>query len=168
MTGITVRAAHIDDLESMVAIYRPIVHETAISFELAAPDVEEFRRRLRRVTEHDPWLVAEVGGQVAGYAYAAPFKERPAYASTRETTVYVHPDHRSKGLGSLLLTSVLDHLAARDDHRAVAFITLPNPGSVALHERAGFSHVGTLREVGRKFDRWHDVGIWEVDLTRRR
>ena len=167
MTEPAIRPARTDDLAAMVAIYRPIVMETSISFEIDPPGLEEFGRRFRAVTEGDPWMVAEVLGEAAGYAYAAPFKSRAAYASTRETTVYVHRDHRSRGLGSLLLTSVLDHLSARGDHRAVALISLPNPPSVVMHERLGFSHVGTLHEVGRKFDRWHDVGIWELDLTRR-
>ncbi len=167
MTDAAVRPALPTDLEAMLAIYRPIVTETAISFETSPPGIEELGRRLNAVTVHDPWLVADVLGDVVGYAYAAPFKARPAYASTRETTVYVHRDHRSTGLGSMLLGSVLDLLAARGDHRAVAFITLPNAPSVALHERLGYSHIGTLQEVGRKFDRWHDVGIWELDITRR-
>ena len=148
----------------MLWIYAPIVLNTAISFEIEPPTQDEFAQRLELINETDQWLVCEADGDIVGYAYSSPFKARPAYARTRETTVYVSDRHRSQGIGRRLLGSVLDGLTARGDHRALAFITLPNEPSARLHEGLGFSRVGTLREVGYKFDRWHDVGIWERDL----
>lgn len=148
----------------MLGIYAPIVRDTAISFEVDPPTEDEFAQRLALITETDPWLVCEADGGIVGYAYSSPFKARPAYGRTRETTVYVSDRHRSQGIGRQLLGTLLDALSTRGDHRALAFITLPNEPSARLHEGLGFSRVGTLHEVGYKFDRWHHVGIWEREL----
>ena len=152
------------DVHSMLEIYAPIVLETAISFELEPPTVDEFKERLRQVQKRDPWLVLEDRDQITGFAYATDFRSRPAYLSSRETTVYVHPDHRGRGVGGGLMSALLAELRSRDVRLVVAGITLPNEGSVALHQRLGFRHVGTFHEAGRKFDRWHDLGFWELLL----
>lgn len=151
-------------MPAMLGIYAPIVRDTAISFEVDPPTEDEFAQRLQLITETDPWLVCEADGDIVGYAYSSPFKGRPAYARTRETTVYVNHYHRSQGIGRRLLGTVLDELTARGDHRALAFITLPNAPSIRLHEGLDFTRVGTLHEVGHKFDRWYHVGIWECEL----
>jgi phosphinothricin acetyltransferase len=104
----------------------------------------------------------DLDGVVAGYASSTGFRGRPAYARTRETTIYVHPGHRRRGIASELMERLIAVLAERGIHRIVAGISLPNDASVALHERLGFTHVGTFTEVGAKFGRWHDVGFWQL------
>ncbi len=157
-----VRDADPSDAGAFLAIYAPVVRESAISFELEPPTEAEFAERIRRVTATDPWLVLERDGEIAGYAYATHFRGRPAYAATRETTVYVHPDHHRTGVARELMTALLDEIARRGAHLAIAVIALPNKPSVALHEALGFRHVGTIHDAGRKFDEWHDEGIWEL------
>ncbi len=142
-----------------------MVRDTAISFEFAPPDEQEMADRIARITATDPWLVMERNGELAGYAYASSFRNRPAYATTRETTVYVHADHQRAGVARSLMTELLADLRRRGVHRAIAVIALPNDASVALHESLGFRQVGTLHEIARKFDMWHDEALWEVALS---
>ncbi|MDW3217501.1 MAG: N-acetyltransferase family protein [Acidimicrobiales bacterium] len=159
-----IRDAEPADAAACAAIYAPIVRNTPISFEFTEPDAEEFATRIARVQETDPWLVATLDDVVVGYAYAADFRARAAYAGSRETTVYVHEDHHGRGIGSALMRRLIADLRDRGAHVAVACIALPNDGSVALHEQLGFNAVGVFRESGRKFDTWHDVGFWELLL----
>ena len=162
-----IRSATPADAAGILVIYAPIVKTSAISFELEPPGIEEFADRITTVMEENPWLVKEQEGRITGYAYATPFRSRAAYSHTRESSVYVHPHHHRKGVGRELMLALIDELAARGAHRVVAGATLPNPGSAALHESLGFQYVGTFHEVGRKFDRWHDVGFWELNLRDR-
>lgn len=157
-----VRSAGPGDAAEMLAIYEPVVRQTAISFELEPPTIAELAARIVAVTATDPWLVVEREGQLAGYAYATRFRSRPAYEATRETTVYVHPDHRGAGVARQLMEALIGELTAGGTRLVVAGIALPNEASIALHEGLGFTHVGTFHDVGRKFDRWHDVGFWEL------
>lgn len=159
-----VRDAEEADAAACAEIYAPIVRDTPISFELTEPGAEEFVARIARVQQTDPWLVATFDDMVVGYAYAADFRSRAAYAGSRETTVYVHEGHRGRGVGSALMRRLLADLRARGAHVAIACIALPNDGSVMLHERLGFTAAGVFRESGRKFDRWYDVGFWELLL----
>jgi phosphinothricin acetyltransferase len=161
----SIRLATESDAEPMLAIYAPVVRDTAISFELEPPDANEFRSRIARVMQLAPWLVYEVDGAVAGYAYATRFRARPAYRFTAETTVYVHAAHRGRGVGRALYTVLLDALRLQGFRRAVGGIALPNDASVALHENAGFRPVGVFTRVGFKFGRWHDVGFWDMELA---
>ncbi len=162
-----IRPAETADVAAMVAIYTPIVRDTAISFEIEAPTEVEFAGRLERITATDPWLVFEHNGEIAGYAYASSFRSRPAYATTRETTVYVHPDHHGHGVGRTLMVALLDEITRRGARLAVAVIALPNDASVALHETLGFTRVGELHSVARKFGTWWDEGFWELQLDSR-
>jgi L-amino acid N-acyltransferase YncA len=142
------------------------VRETAISFELEPPTAREIRRRIRESGVKTPWLVIVDGSRVKGYAYASPFRGRPAYRFTVEVTVYVDAAHRGQGVARALYGSLLEALRADGYRRAVAGIALPNPASVALHESFGFAPVGVFRKVGWKLGRWHDVGFWQLDLPR--
>lgn len=162
-----IRTATAADAAEILDIYAPIVEGSAISFELAPPGIEEFADRIATVMEENPWLVMEHEGVIVGYAYATVFRSRAAYFHTRESSVYVHPGHHRNGVGRELMLALLEELSARGTHRVVAGATLPNDGSAALHESLGFRYVGTFHEVGRKFDRWHDVGFWELSLDDR-
>ncbi len=161
----SIRLVNETDAEALLAIYAPVVRDTAISFELEPPDAAEFRSRIRNVLQLAPWIVMETDGSVTGYAYAGQFRARPAYRFTVETTVYVHEAHRGRGVGGALYSALLDAVRLQGFRRAVGGITLPNDASVALHERAGFRSVGSFTRVGFKFGRWHDVGFWEIELA---
>jgi L-amino acid N-acyltransferase YncA len=148
----------------MLAIYAPLVRDTAISFELQPPTEAQMRERVGGVLERMPWLVCEEDGRVLGYACATPFRTRPAYQWTVEVTVYVHPAHSRRGIARALETALLAGLRLQGFRTALAVIALPNPASVALHEDLGFTPVGVFRAAGYKLGRWHDVGWWELAL----
>jgi L-amino acid N-acyltransferase YncA len=159
------RLAHADDAESLAAIYGPYVRDTAISFEVEPPTADEFRARLRTVLAHAPWLVCERDGAVVGYAYATRFHARAAYQWTIETTVYVQASDHRRGVGGALYAALLDALRAQGFRTAVGIIALPNPPSVALHDRFGFRRAGVLPAAGCKHGRWHDIGWWYLELA---
>jgi L-amino acid N-acyltransferase YncA len=133
---------------------------SCISFELEAPDEAEMARRIGEYGASHAWLVAEVGGVIAGYAYGSPHRSRAAYASSSDVAVYVDPAHARQGVGRTLYAELLALLAARY-HAAFAGIALPNEASVGLHEAMGFTPVGIYREVGWKMGGWRDVGWWQ-------
>ena len=165
MSGdLRVRLATEDDAEGMLAIYAPVVRETAISFELEPPSVEEFRGRIRATLSGHPWLVCEIDGVIAGYAYASEYKSRAAYRWSVETTVYVSAHFRRRGVGRAVYSALLERLRALGFYNALAAIALPNDASVGLHESLGFKHLGTMRNVGFKLGGWHDVGWWQLEL----
>jgi L-amino acid N-acyltransferase YncA len=162
----TIRPADPDrDAAACAAIYAPSVTSTPISFELTPPDAAEFARRIERYSATHQFLVAEEDGAVRGYAYACRWRERPAYDWAVEVSVYVDPARKGEGIGRALYAELLDRLRGQGYRVAVAGITLPNPASVALHERMGFRPIGALREVGWKLDGWHDVGYWQLLLA---
>jgi phosphinothricin acetyltransferase len=161
MSAAHIRLATPDDAEAIQRIYAPIVLETAISFELVPPTVDEMRRRILKTLEHLPWLVYEHDGAVIGYAYASRHRERAAYQWCADLSAYVHEQWRGRGVGRALYRSLFDLLRAQGYYNVYAGIALPNPGSVALHEALGMRSVGVYEHVGYKFGRWHDVGWWQ-------
>jgi len=163
---LAVEVATPDDADAVIAIYAPIVRETAISFEFEPPSVAEVRQRITSTLPRFPWLVCRKDGYVLGYAYAHAFATRAAYSWSAETSIYVHADARRLGIGSRLYGALLPILVEQGFRRAFAGIPLPNPASVALHESLGFTPSGVYRRVGWKFNRWWDVGWWQLDLRR--
>jgi L-amino acid N-acyltransferase YncA len=152
------------DAASCAAIYSPFVTDSAASFEETAPTPDEFEQRIERTSKTHPWLVAENGGRVVGFAYACPHRERRAYRWAADVSVYVAPDHQRRGLGRALYGELLPMLRRQGLHVACAGITLPNEASVALHESFGFRPVGVYRRIGFKRGAWRDVGWWELEL----
>ena len=152
------------DAPSICAIYNHHVMNTVVTFEEEAVADEEMARRVKEIGERWPWLVAEEQGTVAGYAYAAPWKARSAYRFSVESTVYLAPGFARRGIGTLLYQALMDELRKRQVHCVVGGIALPNPASVALHEKLGFAKIGHFKEVGWKFGQWVDVGYWELIL----
>jgi phosphinothricin acetyltransferase len=146
-------------------IYAPIVRDTAISFELEPPGAEVMADRIASLTATHPWLVLEVGGEVVGYAYAGPFKDRPAYRWTVETTVYLSGHVQGRGLGTTLYRALIDELIGARFVTAFAGITRPNPASEALHGVVGYRMIGILPRAGFKLGEWHDVGWWHRPLA---
>lgn len=156
-----IRPARGVDAAAIAAIYAPFVSGSIVSFETEAPDAGEMARRMADYGASHAWLVAEVGGDLAGYAYASPHRTRAAYASSCDVAVYVDPDHARRGIGRLLYEALLPRLREKGLHAAFAGIALPNPASVGLHEAMGFTPVGIYREVGWKLGAWRDVGWWQ-------
>ena len=163
-SAIRIRSAAIEDAGALQAIYAPIVEGTAISFEERPPSVEEMAARMAKTLERYPYLVAERGGQVAGYAYAGQHRMREACRWSVDVSAYVAEDARGLGVGRALYGALLSELSDQGFHAAFAGIALPNVASVAFHETQGFEPVGIYREVGFKFGRWHDVGWWQRRL----
>jgi L-amino acid N-acyltransferase YncA len=161
-----IRMAEPADAKAIAEIYRPIVADTIISFELDPPDAAEMERRRKAITGLAPWLVFDEHG-VAGYAYASRHRERAAYQWCVDVSVYVAEKQRRRGVGRALYTSLLALLRLQGFYAAHAGITLPNAGSVALHESFGFRRVALYPAVGFKMDRWHDVGWWQLELQPR-
>lgn len=166
---IAIRPARPEDAAAIAAIYAPYVLSGTVSFETDAPDARGMRTRMAASDGLYPWIVATTGeGEeeaVLGYAFATKFKDRPAYRWTVETTIYVSGAVQGIGTGQLLYDALLDTLSAQGFVQAIATISLPNDGSIQLHEKVGFRRAGQYREVGYKLGRWLDVGIWQRELN---
>jgi L-amino acid N-acyltransferase YncA len=161
-SGCVLRAVRPNDAAPICAIYNHHVTDTVATFEETPVATDEMARRIREATH--PWLVVEEEGGLAGYASASIWKTRASYRHTVESSVYVDPRFQRRGHGRRLYEALLAELGGCGVHCVVAGISLPNPASVALHERLGFVPAGVLREVGRKFGRWVDVGYWTLVL----
>jgi len=162
---LTTRDASEADAAACVAIYRPFVLDTAVSFEITPPTEVEMAARIRESAGTHAWLVAELGGKVAGYAYARPFAAREAYRWSCETSIYLSPRHRGAGVGRSLYEALLGRLIERGFRVAVAKMTLPNPASEGLHAALGFLPVGVHRRIGYKNGAWYDVAIAQRELA---
>jgi phosphinothricin acetyltransferase len=163
--GARIRPATRADAAAVAAVYRPYVEETPASFELEAPGADEMARRIEETARDYPWLVAENGGVVVGYAYGSRARSRPAYAWAAEVSVYLTEAARGRGIGAALLDEVLARLRAAGYVTALAGTTLPNDASVRLFESRGFTLVGVFHKTGFKLEKWHDVGWWELILS---
>ena len=152
-----IRPALEADAPALLAIYRPFVETTTVSFETVAPTVDEFAARIAKALAGWQWLVAEREGRCVGYAYGGLHRERAAYRWSVEVSAYVDPRWQRHGIGRALYAMLLDDLARKGYCSAYAGITLPNDASVALHRSVGFEPVGVFKSVGRKFGKWHDV-----------
>lgn len=166
MSPVTIRNVDPErDAAACAAIYAPNVEGSPTSFEERAPGATEMAARIERTSATHPWLVAEDGGEVAGYAYACPFQQRPAYRWSASVSVYVAAGRHGEGIGRALYTELLARLRRQGFRMACAGITLPNPASVGLHEGLGFVQSGVNREIGWKDGAWRDVGWWQLELV---
>ena len=159
-----IRAATISDVDAICRLYNRFVEESIVTFEEQPVAADEMRDRMVRVREHFPWYVREDGGDIVGYAYAAPWQTRSAYRYSVETTVYVEPGRQRAGIGTQLYEKLLARLTEQGTRCAIGGIALPNDASVALHERLGFRKVAHFEAVGFKLGRWLDVGYWQRQL----
>jgi L-amino acid N-acyltransferase YncA len=162
--GYLVRDARPEDAEPLLAIYRPFVVETTISFEIDPPSLTEFQERIYKALSGWAWLVAQVNGEVAGYAYGSWHREREAYKWSVETSAYIDATHRGKGLGRMLYGALMPRLAERGYCNAYAGIALPNEASIAFHRAMGFQPVGVFKSVGWKFGGWQNVWWWHLSI----
>ena len=160
----TVRAFGPGDVSAANALTNWYIEHTAVHFALEPMPEADFEALWRVGSRTYPWFAAEVDGAFAGYAKAGPWRERAAYRWTCETGIYVSLGLERRGVGLALYGALLEALRGAGFHSVVAGLTLPNPGSVALHERVGFRPVGRFESVGYKFSRWHDVEFWQLSL----
>ena len=161
MTSLVVRPAQVSDAAGINAVYNPFIRTSPITFETVEHTQAQRQSWIEahaRSPRH-PVFVAEANGGLVGYANAAEFDPRAAYETSVKVSVFVAPARHKTGAGKALYAALFGALGRQDVHRAYALIVAPNPASVALHERFGFTYVSTLSEVGRKFGRYYDV-MW--------
>jgi phosphinothricin acetyltransferase len=160
-----IRPASPADAAAIAAIYNHYITETIVTFEEEPLSVDEMSRRITLTTgDGFPWLVWEEDRRVLGYAYAAGWKTRRSYRHSAEVTVYLDHTATGRGIGQRLYTAIIDALRKKGMHVVIGGVALPNPASEALHNRLGFKKTAHFHEVGWKFDRWIDVGYWELKL----
>lgn len=152
------------DIPAICEIYNHYIKNTIITFEEIPLTVMEMQERVNTYTHAYPWLVCEDAGEVVGYAYASKWKERSAYKHTAEVTVYLKHDATQKGYGSALYAELIAQLKTQGCHVLLGCLSIPNEPSAKLHERFGFKQIAHFSEVGRKFERWIDVGYWQKVL----
>jgi phosphinothricin acetyltransferase len=152
------------DAKRICEIYNHYVTQTVVTFEEVPVTEPDMAQRISHVTEHLPWLVWDEDASIAGYAYATAWKTRSAYRYAVESTVYLAPESTGKGIGMQLYQALIAELRRRKLHCVIGGVALPNPASVALHEKLGFTKIAQFREVGWKLQRWVDVAYWELLL----
>jgi phosphinothricin acetyltransferase len=167
--GVTVRPAGVADLDAITRIFTHYVETTVATFNEVPLSRADWERKLADLTERKlPFLVADAGGEVAGFAYAGPFRPQHAYRYTVEDTIYLAPGHTGRGLGGLLLQALLDACADAGVRQVVAVIAASgNDASPALHRKFGFTDAGRLTDIGYKHDRWIDVVLMQKQLPGR-
>jgi L-amino acid N-acyltransferase YncA len=162
---VRVRDADPADLPRIAAIYDEQVRTAIATFDLEPRPMSYWESRLASTEAGDHLLVATASsGDVLGYAYSSSYRPRPAYARTREVSVYLAAEGRGRGLGRRLYDELLSRLRVDGIHQVLAVIALPNDASEALHRACGFALLGVLPEVGWKFDRWIDTAVWGLTL----
>lgn len=160
-----IRPATSTDLPAITEIYRENVLNGVATYELTPPDLAEMTRRFAAITgDRYPWFVAAEDGTILGYAYAGPFRTRPAYRWLVEDSIYLSPEARGKGLGSTMLSALLDECEALGFRQMTAVIGGAHPASVGVHRKAGFEHCGIMKGSGYKHGRWLDTVIMQKAL----
>lgn len=164
---IAVREATADDVSAFHEIYAHHVRNGFGTFDEVPPSPTDYEEKFRSLTATGlPWLAAEGAGEVVGFAYASPFRPRSGYRFTAEDSVYIRDDKRGAGVGTALLSNLVDRLKVLQVRQVVAVIgDSQNAGSIALHRKAGFTHSGTIKAVGYKLGRWVDVVMMQRALN---
>lgn len=157
-----IRPVKITDAAQITEIYDYYIQNTHHTFETEPLTVDETTARIKRVIEDYPFLVAEEGDEILGYAFASQFKLLQAYEHTAEVWIYVRNQAKQKGVGTRLHMELFEKLADINIHVMVAAIALPNDASIKFHERLGFAKVAHFKEIGYKLGRWIDVGYWQL------
>lgn len=161
-----IRQAQSCDAGDIANIYNHYISNTVITFEEDIVSADEMNSRIQEIMSVGlPWLVAEKNGEIAGYAYASKWSGRCSYRFSVEVTVYISPSARSEGWGTRLYEALFSRLRENSIHVVIGGIALPNPASIALHEKFGMEKVAHFKEVGFKFGQWVDVGYWQMQLN---
>jgi len=159
------RIASVNDAHSVLDIYGPYIQNTSFTFETEVPPIEAFKERIHSYLQNWPWLVCEVDGIIAGYAYGTKHRERTAYQWCVESSVYVHDDFHRAGVATALYSALIEILKLQGFRNLYAVINLPNERSVLFHERIGFEYFATYKNVGYKLGKWKNVGWWQLQLN---
>ncbi len=161
----SIRLASAADAPGILAIYAPYIENTSFTFETDVPSIDAFAERIENYLQNWPWLVFEVNGRIAGYAYASRYRERVAYQWSVECSVYVDDDYLRSGVARALYESLIEILKRQGFRNVYAVINLPNDRSVAFHEKCGFRYFATYEQVGYKLGKWKNVGWWRFILN---
>lgn len=161
METITLRQARPEDAEAVLEIYAPYIKNTNITFEYEVPSIPEFRKRMEGIMEEYPYLVCEIDGVMAGYAYAHRYKERAAYQWDAELSVYLREEYARRGIGRAFYTALMEILKEQNVRNVYGIVTSPNPPSEALHAAMGFRLFGVSQKTGYKLGKWIDVSGFE-------
>ena len=160
-----IRLADEKDAEGILDIYAPFIRNTSMTFETEVPQLIAFRERIKSYLINWPWLVCEIDGKIAGYAYGTRYRERTAYQWCVEVSVYIHGIYQRSGIAQALYAALFEILKKQGFRNAYAVINLPNEKSVSFHERCGFTHFATYEKVGYKLGNWKNVGWWQLQLN---
>jgi phosphinothricin acetyltransferase len=166
MSDVTIRPAGLADIPAITRIYAHAVRNGTATFELEPPDEAEMTRRMTALLDGNfPYLAADSGGAIAGYAYAGLYRTRPAYRFTIEDSIYVDPNVHRRGVGRALLARLIEECETRGFRQMIAVIgDSAQTASIEVHRTAGFRHAGNLQNVGFKFGRWLDTVLMQLDL----
>lgn len=159
-----IRLAERRDVQGILEIYAPYILDTSVTFEETVPGEALFWERIHGIMDELPYLVCEIDGRIAGYAYASGYRSRASYRWTKEVSVYVHPDFHRKRVGHALYTSLNEMVRFQGVADLLAIITMPNDPSVAFHEHFGYRKCGEFSKVGYKMNQWQNVGWFELFL----
>ncbi|HUI29437.1 MAG TPA: GNAT family N-acetyltransferase [Candidatus Acidoferrales bacterium] len=159
-----IRIVGLSDAQAICDIYNEYVKNTSVTFEEIPVPLDEMMGRIKTAMQNYPWLVYEIDGKVVGYTYGRTWRDRAAYRKSVETGTYIDSRFIGKGIGSQLKKELLRILKEKSFHAVISGIALPNPASIALNEKFGFKKVAHFKEVGYKFNKWIDVGYWELIL----
>ena len=157
-----IRTVQTKDIREICTIYNYYIENTTITFEEEPISDDEMGKRINEIVPSYPWLVYEYNETVLGYAYATRWKARAAYRHSVELSIYISKDNLGKGIGKKLYETILAELRKTDVHAVIGGMSLPNVPSEKLHESLGFKKMAEFKEVGYKFQKWIDVGYWEL------
>ena len=161
----SIRLAKASDAASILNIYAPYIKETSFTFETEVPSTSEFAERINSYLQNWPWLVCEIDGMVAGYAYGSKYRDRTGYQWCAECSVYVHDDFHRRGIAKALYSALIGILKLQGFRNLYAVINTPNDRSVAFHEQMGFKFFANYENVGYKLGKWKTVGWWQLQLN---
>jgi|SRR5436190_4974590 len=161
----SIRLANEKDAKGILSIYAPYIQNTSFTFETEVPTIKTFAERINNYLVNWPWLVCEIDGEIAGYAYGAKYRERTAYQWCVESSVYIHDDFQRSGIARALYMALIDILKAQGFRTVYAVINLPNEKSVNFHESCGFKYFATYEKVGYKLGKWKNVGWWQLMIN---
>ncbi|GAA4267960.1 GNAT family N-acetyltransferase [Hyunsoonleella aestuarii] len=160
-----IRSFHKNDLKELLEIYNYYVVNTSVTFDIEPLSIETFSDKVNRIKTDYPFLVYLENNEILGFAYGSRFRPKPAYDFVVESTVYVGHNAHGKQIGTKLYAELLQQLKQTKLHTVLGVLTIPNDASIKLHEKFGFKQVANLEEVGFKFGKWHNVGIWQLKLV---
>jgi phosphinothricin acetyltransferase len=157
-----IRNVVIEDAKEIVDIYNYYVVNTIITFDKTPFSTTDFEEKIKTTSSEFPFYVYEENNEILGYAYGSKWRKKPSYDNTVEITIYLKNGIQGKGIGTKLYSKLIETLKNQKYHTLIGGLTLPNEVSVKLHEKFGFEKAAHFKEVGRKFDKWHDVGFWQL------